>query len=80
MVTLAFFMTFTALVLLAGTIDAYLFKISFMEAFSYLLRLQVGTRKWMVVAGLVIGLLSCFVIDFRLAKQKKLKKLGGSSG
>lgn len=75
MVTIAYITILTALSLLVGAVDSYLYKSTLLEALYNLYSMTPGTRRWIVFLGAFIGFMYSIVTDFRLQKHKRKKSV-----
>lgn len=65
MVTFAFLILLTIFSSVLAIIDSYLYTSSFIESFQTVIFRTEGTRRWIVELGMLFGLISSLIIDYR---------------
>lgn len=71
MITFAFFLVFSMMIILIGFIDILFFHKSLNEFLIEALSLQFGTRKWWVLSGVFMGIFYSLIADYKRYKAKK---------
>lgn len=71
MVTILYILVFLSLMMLATLFNASVMKQTFLESLTLIYLIEMGTRRMIVVAGSIIGLISSIWIDLKYRKQLK---------
>lgn len=75
MVTFCFFLVFFLLLVVTTVFDMLIYKKSLFETLYMLLHAYIGAGRSLVYLGAALGLMSAMIIDYRLHKRKKMKKV-----
>ncbi|MED4203446.1 hypothetical protein [Neobacillus mesonae] len=78
MVTLAYFILTVLLTLLIAFFDTRIFEYSYVEALRNLFFTEIAAGKYIVFAGLLVGLMISMIIDVRIFLSKKNIKTNGN--
>lgn len=74
MITLAFFLMIILLSVIVSFFDTLIFGYSFWEAFINLFYTEIAVGKYIVMLGILSGLISSVIIDIRIHLNKKSVK------
>lgn len=74
MVTLCFFLIFILLLTITTLFDLAVYKKDISETLHSLLFSYVGSGRYIAYLGAGVGLFSSIITDYRLYKNKKMKK------
>ncbi|WP_332631547.1 hypothetical protein [Halalkalibacter flavus] len=70
-VTLIFFVILVSMVLLMAVFDTIIYGMSFLESIIHIYPFELGTRRTIVTAAAVVGLLVAVYIDYKEKKNQK---------
>ncbi|MCL7745797.1 hypothetical protein [Halalkalibacter alkaliphilus] len=71
MVTLIFFVIFVSMMLVMAMFDAIIYGRPFLESIVHIYPFELGTRRTIVTAAAVVGLLVAIYIDYKDKKDQK---------
>lgn len=71
MVTLAFFIVIGLLSILVAFFDTQIFGYSFWEAYVNIFYTEIAVGKYIVITGILFGLISSIIIDIRIYLNKR---------